>query len=409
MAGNPSKKQFTVFVRVPGKRGDFVDPPQVNWNASKDQALWDLLSRPSKDDIDWKELAEHFGVTLQFLHQQAACLYDRQFSQVRAQMRKVAPATQSQSNSPSPGPGSASGSLALGGQVAGVPLLSGPRAPSRQISSQQEAPQRVLGGTGRRTSSTSTTTINQVHNNQDNARIGTPTAEYTDPKRDQLPYRPSVTRPEPPATFMRSPPLQEEDSISSSEESNSEDDSPGPAPWLKRFGHMSTHRPSLGDSDDGDDTPAFLPFTREPQQQPRDQRSQHLSGTLRLDQDPLIARQRLRNRADAPPRAPSESPASSISSGAPAAGPPGERHRNGRLGPRVGDPPRITSQSTAGSGREASDGTPSMGSSFSDLDGADASVTQSALEEALLSNMQHGGMASRMSTISQALRSRYLQ
>lgn len=37
----------------------------------------------------------------------------------------------------------------------------------------------------------------------------------------------------------------------------------------------------------------------------------------------------------------------------------------------------------------------------------DASVTQSALEEALLSNMQHGGMASRMSTISQALRSRY--
>ena len=39
----------------------------------------------------------------------------------------------------------------------------------------------------------------------------------------------------------------------------------------------------------------------------------------------------------------------------------------------------------------------------------DASVTQSALEEALMSNMQHGGMASRMSTISQALRSRYLQ
>ena len=60
-----------------------------------------------------------------------------------------------------------------------------------------------------------------------------------------------------------------------------------------------------------------------------------------------------------------------------------------------------------GGGKEGSDGSPSMGSSFSDLD--DASVTQSALEEALLSNMQHGrdtGMASRMSTISQALRSR---
>jgi hypothetical protein len=47
-----------------------------------------------------------------------------------------------------------------------------------------------------------------------------------------------------------------------------------------------------------------------------------------------------------------------------------------------------------------------MGSSFSDLD--DASVTQSALEEALANEMQHGGVASRMSTISQALRSRYL-
>ncbi len=64
-----------------------------------------------------------------------------------------------------------------------------------------------------------------------------------------------------------------------------------------------------------------------------------------------------------------------------------------------------TSPQSVGKGRE-SDGTPSMGSSFSDLD--DASVTQSALEEALLSNMQHGGMASKMTTFSQAFRSRYL-
>jgi hypothetical protein len=53
--------------------------------------------------------------------------------------------------------------------------------------------------------------------------------------------------------------------------------------------------------------------------------------------------------------------------------------------------------------RSGSEGSPSMGSSFSDLD--DASVTQSALEEALLSNMQHGsiGMASRMSSLRDAL------
>jgi len=56
--------------------------------------------------------------------------------------------------------------------------------------------------------------------------------------------------------------------------------------------------------------------------------------------------------------------------------------------------------------KEGSDGTPSMGSSFSDLD--DASVTQSALEEALANEMTQGGIGSRMSTISQALKSRYL-
>lgn len=70
--------------------------------------------------------------------------------------------------------------------------------------------------------------------------------------------------------------------------------------------------------------------------------------------------------------------------------------------------------------KDGSEGTPSMGSSFSDLDGkselrpsdrcltnmtaqGDASISQSALEEALLSNIHAG----RMSTFSQ-LRSRYL-
>ena len=49
-----------------------------------------------------------------------------------------------------------------------------------------------------------------------------------------------------------------------------------------------------------------------------------------------------------------------------------------------------------------------MGSSFSDLD--DASVTQSALEDALLSNMQHGNfssigtIASRVGRIGDVLR-----
>ena len=53
--------------------------------------------------------------------------------------------------------------------------------------------------------------------------------------------------------------------------------------------------------------------------------------------------------------------------------------------------------------KSGSEGSPSMGSSFSDLD--DVSVTQSALEDALMSNMQHGsiGMGSRMSGLREAL------
>ena len=49
-----------------------------------------------------------------------------------------------------------------------------------------------------------------------------------------------------------------------------------------------------------------------------------------------------------------------------------------------------------------------MGSSFSDLD--DASVTQSAMEDALANEMTHETMASRMSmsTISNVVKSRFL-
>ena len=53
--------------------------------------------------------------------------------------------------------------------------------------------------------------------------------------------------------------------------------------------------------------------------------------------------------------------------------------------------------------KSSSDGSPSMGSSFSDLD----DVTQSALEDALMSNMQYGslgiGAGSRMSSLRDAL------
>lgn len=56
--------------------------------------------------------AERFDVTLSFLSQQAAWLYEKQLSQVRAQLRKV---NKPSSTTASPTPGSASGSGTVGG------------------------------------------------------------------------------------------------------------------------------------------------------------------------------------------------------------------------------------------------------------------------------------------------------
>ncbi|KAJ5715794.1 uncharacterized protein N7483_012975 [Penicillium malachiteum] len=426
---DPGDTNFTVFIRLPFPRNNFVDPPPVEWNAAKDQALWDILSRPSRGDgIDWKSLADSFDVTLQFLLQQAAWLYDRQFSHVRAQMRKYDPTAQS--NSPSPAPGSISGSIALGGPAAKGGGTGGLRAPLRQGSQQKDIPQRGLilslypispdsdlgtvSGHARRTSSASTTTINQFRVSGEPSRTDTPTAEGTEQPRDSISNRPPANKREQPpiASFLRSPSLEEEDILSSS--SDSEEDLQPAAHRFRRFGQFSMHRASLRDdeNDEEDDTPAFLPTSHDLERAARDRASPVMGSTLRINADRApVQRRRIPDRTVTTVPLGSESSTSSMSSGVPVAV-HGEirrsAHGSGTLGPqRVGEPTRLSPHKSNASGREASDGTPSMGSSFSDLD--DTSVTQSAMEEALMSNMQHGGMASRMSTISQALRSRYLQ
>ncbi|RAL12187.1 multidomain presynaptic cytomatrix related protein [Aspergillus homomorphus CBS 101889] len=402
--------KFTVFIRLPCPRGDFVDPPPMEWNAAKDQALWDILSRPSKgDDLDWKALADHFEVTLQFLLQQAAWLYDRQLSQVRAQMRKV-PTTQSTSTSPAPG--SIAGSTALG-QAKG-PTNNAPRAPSRLASQQKESlPQRAP--IPRRTSST--TTISQLKPTREPSRNEPPVSEPKEPGRDIHAPRPSVSRRDPP--LQKSPTLEEEDLTSTSSEFESDDDERMASRRglrFRPFGKFSTHKPGLRDEEeDDDDSPAFLPLSSGPALVRTHPSGQDLNATLRLNEEESAAsKRRPTEQHHVPKRAPTtESSTSSVSSGAPVALASTDRRRHlhqsgGPLSPRrTAELAHLSPRrSIASAGRETSDGTPSMGSSFSDLD--DASVTQSALEEALMSNMQHGGMASRMSTISQALRSRYL-
>ncbi|KAF1809894.1 hypothetical protein P152DRAFT_460986 [Eremomyces bilateralis CBS 781.70] len=90
---SPSQPEvhFTTLIRLPFDRGDFVDPPQVQWDAAKDKSLWKVISRSSTTDLNWEDLATKLDVPQPFLLQQAAWLYERHLSHVRAQMRKVNP------------------------------------------------------------------------------------------------------------------------------------------------------------------------------------------------------------------------------------------------------------------------------------------------------------------------------
>ncbi|KAK2742943.1 hypothetical protein FQN57_005073 [Myotisia sp. PD_48] len=407
MAPDPN---FTVFVRLPFPRGEFVDPPVPNWDATKDKVLWDVLSQPSKEnDTDWKALSEEFDVTLPFLLQQAAWLYERQLSQVRAQIKKVG------GNHPNSGQSSVGGTTPGGGQPMNRCHSEGSQVPPR-ISNAPLTPNRTKFPTPQPSSSNS-------GNHSPAPRTQEPRSHTTLPRSSRrssaetahgrgrresrssgLPH-PSLPSANDSTEYLSS-------SISSSSDSDSSDNS---LPGYKRFGKFSIHhKPTRtnGGYDDEDDAPAFLPFESDNatiEETPPDP-----SATLREIQDrdkpkePGETRETENEISSSNPKQTAQelSTTSSNSSGvAVISPPPGSRPRP----PRVGTlSPQLAKLSPAkrASLREGSDGTPSMGSSFSELD--DASVSQSALEEALLSNIQHASIAGRMSTISQALRSKYL-
>ncbi|EAU38506.1 conserved hypothetical protein [Aspergillus terreus NIH2624] len=270
-----------------------------------------------------------------------------------------------------------------------------------------------LGQLPRRTSSS--TTVNQVKTSRDPLPSESPATEAKEQKWASYGRRPSTGRREPaPAPHLhKSPTLEEEDLTSSPSESESDLEETTVSrrgPRFRHFGKFSTHRQGLRDDDEDDDeSPAFLPVSRGPEHAPRESAGPDLNATLRMEsEDPSAPRRRVEQNPIPRKSVTAESSTSSVSSGAPATLPSAEARRRvppGTFSPRrAADLAHLSPRRSVAS-RDASD-TPSMGSSFSDLD--DASVTQSALEEALLSNMQHGGMASRMSTISQAIRSRYL-
>ncbi|KAK5089012.1 hypothetical protein LTR05_003236 [Lithohypha guttulata] len=439
---------FTVFVRLPFARGDFIDPPPVAWSAAKERDLWEVLSKSSKGhEIDWRGLAERFEVTQAFLLQQAAWLYERQLSQVRAQMRRMGSRS---SNTASPLPSSNTASvvstqpLRRTGSGVGFKVLSRPATqPAAAESSTPGTPNRSKSSFAARTvaqggpihpKAESTASRSLSRRTSKENEIGS----RTHSRRGSI-QQPNTKSP-------RQEVVHEVDSSSDENMTQSRMLHRRPNPAASRRtapGRKPQHmrRPSAPqlDEEDEDDTPAFLPFsttsgdtTKADSSTSRDPAAT-LRGGMAQTARPSIHRRSTSERILPQQSTSNDQLTSSTSSTSENQANPrprsAEHRQQGRenlpnpLSPRqqaalaaaAGLSPRL--RRAGNHGGHGSESSPSMGSSFSDLD--DASVTQSALEEALLSGMGNttmtmggpsgavGNVANRVSGISQALRSRY--
>ncbi|KAF2691520.1 hypothetical protein K458DRAFT_411244 [Lentithecium fluviatile CBS 122367] len=410
--------QFTTLIRLPFARGDFADPQQATWDATKDRTLWKIISKSSKtSDLNWTELADNFHVPQTFLLQQAAWLYERHLDHVRAQMKKVAssntPATFGLENTHTTVGGVAMKRVGSGGSGAYRPSV----LPARQKdNTMQQGEPVILAPPLSRTPSTNTITqarayIQPSSRNQPPRQRQNPASDRVDQTVAALPLS-EDTR----SSRGAASPVPPTSSSDSSSPSNSDsENSTRRSQLFKRPPRFRTQRPrELITSDEvidegeenGLGTDTALPFAKVPRPSENHSNTKMTSRPSDLRHDGSTRAFREPNyigNVSAPGSSPSRVEAnSSVTSSASDApkpelmslGPQSPKHRTdlAKLSPR-----NVAMKAR----REGSEGTPSMGSSFSDLD--DASISQSALEEALLSNIQHG----RMSTLSQ-LRSKYL-
>ncbi|KAL5427875.1 hypothetical protein PMIN04_001079 [Paraphaeosphaeria minitans] len=418
---------FTALIRLPFERGDFVDPQQATWDATKDHELWRIVSKSAKTkDLDCR--ATEFKVPPTFLLQQAAWLYERHLDHVRAQMKKVGGQTAPALSSTDSTQGRASAATNRPGSgLAGVASRPASVLTVRQKDDQvagEDASTSVPPGPKpslSRTPSTNTITQSKAFGPHASVRNSSsrPRQKEDRPRTSHLGAGQAMSQ-EPARASGNSSPTDPASSSSSSSLSISGRDNLITRSQLfkrpPRFQRAQPPKELLTYDEDMDelddrsrDASAEYPFAR-PSGQAR------ATGTTRdgtRDNPAPVGREervssrrrndRLTNtdRNSAPP-APGPETSSSVTSSVsettnPDARGPEPSSRNHRTGMAQLSPGRLGTRSR----KEGSEGTPSMGSSFSDID--DTSISQSALEEALLSNIQHG----RMSTLSQ-LRSRYL-
>ncbi|KAI0395164.1 hypothetical protein F5Y17DRAFT_457213 [Xylariaceae sp. FL0594] len=415
MAPDSPEPTYTVFVRLPFPRGDFVDPPPANWDSSKDEALWSIISNLSKTEIDWNQM--HFQVTVDFLLQQVAWLTERHASQVRAQMRKAAAAAKI-SPTPSPQPPSSDGQVLNDNSRLPVP---GPNSHSRVPSAtfvrrasplprtETGTPATSMRSTPRplptRTHSTNSQTLQARPLSGGSKAAGQAPVETQSRRLTSLPVTTAV------------------DDYDDHDDQDDRDDqdygqdyrrtappSPGPAEYSSPASSASSsssspaqsriiRRPPRFQNDDDDEEeeeaePAFLPYGTHAASSTTGHHD--LSATLRGN---------LRDSGKRPgqDRILHSQTSDSSTSSAPVSRVGTDARSSGILSPRRTMDSAVQSPGSKSKGYSRGG---SISSSFSDLD--DASVTQSALEEALASKMQDNGtIASLRGTITNAFRSRY--
>ncbi|KAI1154370.1 hypothetical protein F4825DRAFT_448556 [Nemania diffusa] len=412
MASLPLEPTYTVFIRLPFPRGDFVDPPPANWESSKDDALWSIISNLSKtetvDSID----ATEFQVTVDFLLQQVTWLTDRHTSQVRAQMRKAVAAAKV-SPAPSPQPQALEEPFPDALRYSGP--ASQPRAPSsasiRRDSplsrNEQNTPSSSMRSTPRppptRTSSTNTALFTTRNLGGGAKGTGKPSNDVQRHRLTSLPITTNIDDQD-----DQDDPEADSQSLghveSSSTASSSSSSSPAQSRIIRRPPRFQSNEgPSYADDDDDDDDvePAFLPYR--PQTGSAGSGQHDLSATLRGNL--RDSGKRSFRGSDRDHTHHSQTSDSSTGS-APVSRDASDRRPSGPLSPR-----RTMQLAGRGSGGKSktysqnSDGAPSMGSSFSDLD--DISVTQSALVEQYASMQDGSTMNSLKGTISNVFRSRH--
>jgi hypothetical protein len=335
-----------------------------------------------------------FEVSLAFLLQQAAWLYERHFAQMKAQMKKLSP-----SGCPSPLPPDSTGNFAVNSNVTTLPVGSqgkhrrvqqwnieltantGQRAPSSLSTRMRDSPTPTMGSVGSgvfRQPNTLPTTTHQQPKPEGLSRTPstrTLTQSRTGPPASPAP--PTITRafntafgnhrkpisPQREISEPDSDPLQDSESDSSSD---GESQSMARSQAFRRPTHYTkTAKHGYNDDDDDDDgesSGGFLPFAT----------------TATGSADPAATIKSPVKRAyEQRPIAP-DSSASSASSAAPAqTNTTVHKQRESRgdytqASPASALSPRHRSELSKLSPRmrrDGSEGTPSMGSSFSDLDG----------------------------------------